>query len=363
MVTVMTALSSIFGPLDREPGPPCVIAEAGVNHDGSVADAHALIDLAADVGADAVKFQTFDPSALVSATAAPAAYQAANTGVTTQAEMLERLVLPVEVWPELESHALERGLGFLSTPFDTASLDLLCELDMAALKLGSGELTNRTLLMDVGTRGLPVLCSTGMSTMDEVGAAMSWLRAGPTPVPVVLMHCVSSYPAPLRECNLRAMVAMRERFEVPTGWSDHTIGFEAAVAAVALGAVVLEKHLTLDNDRQGPDHKASADGDAFAAYVQAVQGVHAALGNGTKVPTAAEAENVAVVRRSWHAARDLRAGDVVAGADVVGLRPESGVPVSVDVVGRRLLTPVTAGEPLAEASLEQVHAASVEESG
>ncbi len=352
----MTPLSSIFASVDETgqvpPPAPYLVAEAGVNHDGSVADAHALIDLAADAGAEAVKFQTFEPAALVSNTAAAAAYQTARTGATTQAEMLAQYVLPAEAWPELRDHAVERGVDFLSTAFDFASLDLVCGLGVHALKLGSGELTNRTLIEEVGRRGLPVLCSTGMGTMAEVGDALGWLgSSGEDSPPVALLHCVSSYPAPLDQANLRAMVSMRERFGVPAGWSDHTVGAVSAIAAVALGAVVLEKHVTLDVTRSGPDHAASAGPETFAAYVEAVRGAHAALGDGSKRPMPAEVENVHVVRRSWHAARDLRAGATLLESDLLALRPEVGVPAAEDIVGRTLAEDVPAGHPVRPAQV------------
>jgi N,N'-diacetyllegionaminate synthase len=320
-----------------------VIAEAGVNHDGSVPDAHALVDLAADTGADAIKFQTFDPASLVSATARTAAYQAASTGLATQRELLEQYVLPAGAWPELRDHAIERGVAFMSTAFDLVSLDLVCELGVHALKLGSGELTNQPLLTEVGRRGLPVLCSTGMATEAEVADAVGWLASAPG---LLLMHCVSSYPAPVEQANLRALVSMRARFGVPVGWSDHTIGTVTAIASVALGAAALEKHVTLDRSRPGPDHAASADREGFAAYVRQVRDAHAALGDGVKRPVAAEADTAPLVRRSWHAARDLSPGETLGPADLALLRPADGIAPSQDVVGRRVARPVAAGSPL-----------------
>ena len=342
----MPTLRSIFAVADRPD--LYVIAEAGVNHDGSVADAHALIDLAADSGADAIKFQTFDPAALVSDTAEAAAYQSANAGVRTQRELLERYVLPIPAWTELCAHAAERGVDFLSTAFDFASLDLVCDLGVAALKLGSGELTNKPLLAEVARRGLPVLCSTGMGTEGEVAAAVEWLAPAPG---LLLMHCVSSYPAPVEQANLRAMVTMRDRFAVPVGWSDHTVGTVSAIAAVALGAVALEKHVTLDRTRAGPDHAASADPAAFGEYVASVRAAHAALGSGRKEPASAELENIPLVRRSWHAARDLRKGTRIGAEDVVLLRPASGIAPAEDVVGCELAHDVASGEPLRTADV------------
>jgi N-acetylneuraminate synthase/N,N'-diacetyllegionaminate synthase len=334
-------LDSLFA-LDERPE-VYVVAEAGVNHDGSLDDAHALVDLAADCGADAVKFQTFEPAALVSGDAPAAAYQSANTGIRTQRELLDQYVLPESAWPDLRAHPHDRGIEFLSTAFDFASLDLICRIGVRALKLGSGELTNKPLLEEVARRGLPVLCSTGMGTEAEVADAVGWLTGVPG---LLLMHCVSSYPAPIDSANLRAMLTMRERFAVPVGWSDHTVGAVSAVAAVALGASALEKHVTLDRTRSGPDHAASEDAAGFAAYVAQVRAARSALGDGVKRPSAAEAPNAPLVRRSWHAARDLAAGEMLDAADVVALRPASGIPTAIDPTGRRMTNAVRRGEPL-----------------
>jgi N,N'-diacetyllegionaminate synthase len=320
-----------------------IIAEAGVNHDGSVDDAHALVDLAAATGADAVKFQTFDPGALVSADARTAAYQAASTGVATQRELLERYVLPASAWSELRAHAVELGIDFLSTAFDLASLDLVCGVGVPALKFGSGELTNKPLLSEAAGRGLPVIASTGMATEDEVGDAVTWLAAAPG---LALLHCVSSYPAPVEQSNLRAITTLRRRFDRPVGWSDHTVGPVSAIAAVALGAAALEKHITLDRNRPGPDHAASADEPAMREYVAAVRAAQAALGDGRKRPVPAEIDNAAVVRRSWHAARDLPGGTRLAAADLVLLRPAVGLRPDVDLAGRLLARDVVAGAPI-----------------
>lgn len=342
----MATLHSAFTATDRPD--LYVIAEAGVNHDGSVPDAHALIDLAADTGADAVKFQTFDPASLVSDVAEAAAYQVRQTAIKTQRELLDQYVLPESAWPELSAHAAERGIDFLSTAFDLASLDLVCSLDVQALKIGSGELTNRPLMTEIAQRGLPVICSTGMGTAVEVGAAVEWLRGAPA---IVLLHCISSYPTPVEQANLRAIVTMRELFHLPTGWSDHTVGTVSAVVAVALGAAVLEKHVTLDTTRPGPDHAASADADAFRDYVLQVRDAHRSLGSGVKEPAPAEADNIPLVRRSWHAARDLRAGERIEPADLALLRPATGLPPAVDVTGRVVARDVARGAALSPADL------------
>lgn len=325
-----------------------VIAEVGVNHDGSVEDAHALVDVAADAKADAVKFQTFDPASLVSAQAAAAPYQATHAGVTTQLELLQRYVLPTEAWRELVQHAEERGIAFMSTAFDPASLDLVCDLGVRALKLGSGELTNKPLLCDVASRGLPVIASTGMATRNEVADAVGWLAPAPA---LMLLHCVSSYPAPVEQANLRAIPMMREAFGVPVGWSDHTLGPVSAIAAVALGAAALEKHITLDSSRSGPDHAASADPESFVLYVTQVRAAHSALGDGNKVPAPSEAENVSLVRRSWHAARNLRAGQTIRAEDLLLLRPADGMAPAEDLTGRLTARAVTAGNPVRPADL------------
>lgn len=343
----MATLRSVFDRTDRPD--LYVIAEAGVNHDGSVTDAHALVELAATAGADAVKFQTFDPAELVSDSAAAAAYQTRQAGVRTQRELLDRYVLPTGAWAELRDHAIQRQIVFLSTAFDLRSLDLVCDLGVGALKLGSGELTNKPLLMAVADRGLPVICSTGMATEAEVADAVEWLAGAPA---LLLMHCVSSYPAPIEQANLRALTTMRARFDVPVGWSDHTVGVVSAIAAVALGAAALEKHVTLDTARSGPDHAASADPDAFGGYVDAVRAAHTALGSGEKRPAPAEAENAPLVRRSWHAGRDLQAGSRIAVEDVVLLRPAAGIAPSEDVVGRVLGRDVARGSPVHAADLD-----------
>lgn len=325
------------------PGRPCfVIAEAGVNHGGDSDRAHALIDVAADCGADAVKFQTFLPESLASAEAAAAPYQA-ERGVTTQREMLEALTLPREAWAGLAAHAADRGLIFLSTPFDLESLDLLLGLGVRALKIPSGELDNLGFIAQAASRGLPLILSTGLGTLDEVAAAV---EAAASAQGVALLHCVTAYPAPVESSNLRAMSAMAKKFRRPVGWSDHTEGSVTAVAAVALGASILEKHLTTDRSLPGPDHAASADPSEFAAYVAAVRAAEASLGDGVKRPAEAELENLRFARRSYHAARDLEPGEVLREGDVRLVRPATGLPPTTVVVGRVVTRAVAAGQPL-----------------
>lgn len=314
---------------------PYVIAEAGVNHNGDPALARRLIDAASDAGADAVKFQTFRADRLALDDAPQAAYQRDGAGASSQVEMLRRLELPTEALGDLRAHASGRGIAFLSSPFDIESVELLVSLGVPAIKIGSGDLTNLFLLRSVADRGIPVVLSTGMATLEEVDLAMSDIRDHGNP-PVVLLHCVSVYPADAAMVNLRVMATLEGRYGVPVGFSDHTVGLGVPVAAAALGAAVIEKHLTLDRSLPGPDHAASLDPDSFARMVAAIHEAHAAVGNGTKAPVEAELPIRAVVRRSMVVARSVRAGDVVTIHDLTALRPDRGLsPLRLDeVVGR-----------------------------
>ena len=336
-------------------GHPCfVIAEAGVNHNGDADLAHRLVDAAADAGADAVKFQTFDPERLVSPLARKAEYQIANTGSSeSQLEMLRRLVLPHDVLAPLAARAARRGLLFLSTPFDEASADVLEGIGVPAFKVPSGEVTNHPFVAHVAAKGKPVLMSTRMSTLAEVAAAVEVVRENGDP-PLALFHCVSSYPAAAADCNLRAIGAMKAAFGVPVGWSDHTEGIQVSLAAVAAGANLLEKHVTLDRGLPGPDHRASLEPGELAELVESVRQVESALGDGVKRPAASERANVAVVRRSLHAVRPLPAGHVLAAADLIALRPGTGLsPALRDrLVGRTLWVAVERGEMLIERHLD-----------
>lgn len=332
-----------------------IIAEAGVNHDGDPAVAHQLIDAAADAGADVVKFQTFSPDALAAAGADMAAYQrASGDPAGDQREMLRRLCLPLDAWPTLQAHARERGIGFLSTPFDDAAADLLDRLEVPAFKVGSGELTNLPFLARLARRGRPMLMSTGMADMVEVAAAVDAVVDAGDP-PLALFHCVSSYPAAPADANLRAIETMRRAFGVPVGWSDHTIGMDTALAAVALGATMIEKHLTLDRRRSGPDHAASMEPAGFESTVAAIRAVEAALGTGRKAPVPAELDVAAVARRSLHWRRDLAAGVRIAEGDLDVLRPGTGLsPARLgSIMGGRTARPVRAGSMVRLADLEQ----------
>lgn len=331
-------------------GPPCfVIAEAGVNHNGDVAMARDLVDAAAAAGADAVKFQAFEPALVASPAAVTAPYQKAAESPGTQEALLRSLVLPPEAWLELAARARAAGMNFLCTAFDGLSLAAVEAAGVSAHKVASGEIDNLPYIRELGRRGLPLLISTGMATIDEVGAALDAASEAPG---VCLLHCVTAYPAPVSSANLRAMVAMAERFRVPVGWSDHTVGLSTALAAVALGASVLEKHLTLDRRLPGPDHRASAEPSDLAAYVAGVREVEAALGDGNKRPQPEEAVNLDLVRRSYHAARRIPSGHLIAEEDVVLLRPRTGMVPGDTVVGRTTRRSLEPGDPVTSDALE-----------
>jgi N,N'-diacetyllegionaminate synthase len=335
--------------------PVFVVAEAGVNHNGDPDLARRLVDVAADAGADAVKFQTFRAGALVSRSAPKAAYQAETTGsAESQRAMLERLELSAEAHLALREQCRRRGLVFLSTPFDEASADLLERLEVAAFKVPSGEITNPGLLRHVAAKGRPVILSTGMATLEEVAAAVEIIRTAGDP-PLALLHCVSAYPAPPAEMNLRALDTLAAAFGCPVGLSDHTVGHEVALAAVARGAALLEKHFTLDRALPGPDHRASLEPAGLRALVAGVRVVESALGDGDKRPAPSEADTRRVARRSLVAARALAAGTRLAAADLVVKRPGTGIAPAdaARVVGRVLRRDVAADEVLEWSALAE----------
>lgn len=330
------------------PGQPVfVIAEAGVNHDGDPEQADRLVEAAAVAGADAVKFQIFRASSLVSPNAPKAAYQEERDPGATQFEMLARLELPASEFELLARSASERGIVFLASVFDEESLDVLVECGAPAVKLGSGEITNHPLIRAVARRGLPLLLSTGMSDLPEVEEAVDTFR-GAGGRELALLHCLSAYPAPPQEANLRAIETLAEVFEVPIGFSDHTRTTAVPVAAVALGARVIEKHLTLDRSLPGPDHAASYEPEEFHDLVGAIRMVEKALGDGRKRAQPCEAEMRSIARKSVAARRRLPAGHTVGPGDLVILRPGTGIPPGEyeAVLGRRPVRDVEAGTVL-----------------
>ena len=333
---------------DIGPGQPCfVIAEVGVNHNGDPAMAADCIRAAARAGADAVKFQTFKAEALADADAPLAEYQTAGVDAPDQLTMLKALELPVDAYPALQRLAADLGLIFLSTPFDADSLEFLVGLGIGGLKFGSGDLDNYPLLDRATHAGLPMILSTGMSTEAEVDRTVGFLKT--RDADFALMQCVSAYPAPIEAQNLRVIPALRARHGVAVGFSDHSLGNAAAAAAVALGAAVIEKHITLDRTLPGPDHSASADPDQFRTYVQTVRDAQAALGRADKAVHPLEADTRRVARRGGVAARDLKTGEVFSLQDVVQMRPASGLDGAalLERRGRTLARDVTKGRRLA----------------
>lgn len=337
------------------PGRPClVIAEAGVNHNGDMALAHRLIDAAVAAGADAVKFQTFEAGRLVAPDAPRAAYQRANTGDDgPQHAMLRALELPRAAHGDLLAHCREAGILFLSSPFDAEAADFLVALGVPALKIPSGEITNLPFLARCAGYGLPLILSTGMADLGEVAAALDTLERAGDPE-VVLLHCLSNYPADPAEVNLRAMATLEAAFGLPTGFSDHTLGIAVPTAAAALGAVVVEKHFTLDRTMPGPDHRASLEPDELADMVSAIRTVEAALGDGRKRCRAGERDTRAVARRSLATARAVPAGTVLRAGDLTALRPGTGLPPAflAGVIGRRTVRDLPAGTLVALEHLE-----------
>jgi N,N'-diacetyllegionaminate synthase len=302
-----------------------IIAEAGVNHNGSLDLALQLVDAAKASGADAVKFQTFRAELLATRTAHKAAYQERTTaGTESQFEMLKRLELDATAHQQLIGHCEKIGIQFLSSPFDTQSADLLATMKVPLYKVPSGEITNLPFLDHIARKGRPIILSTGMSTLGEVEEAVHVLQAAGAEQ-LTLLHCVTEYPAPYAEINLRAMLTLKSVFGLPVGYSDHTPGIEIAVAAVALGAEVIEKHFTLDRLLPGPDHAASLEPGELQQMVTAIRHVEAALGNGRKIPAPCEVPNISVARKSVVAARSLPVGHKLAAGDLDIKRPGNGL--------------------------------------
>lgn len=327
-----------------------IIAEAGVNHNGDLDLAKRLIDVAADAGADIVKFQTFKAERNISAAAPKAAYQERATGsAESQLDMVRKLELSEADHDALIAHGRARGIAFLSTPFDRESVDLLREKGITIGKVPSGEITNKPYLTWMARAFPRLLVSTGMCTLDDVRAALDVLvAAGADRGAITLLHCNTEYPTPMADVELLAMRTMAEAFGLPVGYSDHTLGIEVPIAAVALGAVVIEKHITLDRSLPGPDHRASLMPDELRAMVSGIRNVEAALGSGVKRPSPSETKNIAIARKSIHLARPVGQGQVLRADDLIMLRPGDGLsPMLVDtVIGRRAARDLAEGAKL-----------------
>jgi N,N'-diacetyllegionaminate synthase len=305
-----------------------IIAEAGVNHNGSLDLAKKLVDAAAEAGADYVKFQTFKAETLVSKAAKKAAYQLQNTGPGDESQwaMLKKLELDEEKHRLLIDYCASKQIKFLSTAFDLQSIDLLHALGIDLFKIPSGEITNLPYLQKIGALGKPVIVSTGMATLGEIEAALEVLvNAGTAMEHITVLHCNTEYPTPMQDVNLRAMLGIKEAFKVQVGYSDHTLGIEVPIAAVALGAVCIEKHFTLDKTMEGPDHKASLEPHELKAMVAAIRNIEQALGHGVKKPSASESKNKVIARKSIHMAHPVPAGQVLSAADLIMKRPGHGI--------------------------------------
>jgi N,N'-diacetyllegionaminate synthase len=328
-----------------------IIAEAGVNHNGDIALAKQLIDAAAEAGADFVKFQTFKADKLVSKSAKQAAYQVKNQsgqGDDTQYGMLKKLELSEDDHYELQRYTAQKGIKFLSTGFDHESLDFLDQLGLELFKIPSGEITNKPYLKHIGRKGKPVILSTGMASLKEIEEAIEVLQeAGLNRTQISVLHCNTEYPTPMEDVNLKAMLTIKEAFKIKVGYSDHTLGIEVPVAAVALGATIIEKHFTVDNNLPGPDHKASLNPTELKAMVQAIRNIELALSaDGRKVPSQSEAKNKPLVRKSLYYNGSYAEGTVLQEQHFIAKRPADGIsPMRVDdLIGKTLKRAVQEGE-------------------
>jgi N,N'-diacetyllegionaminate synthase len=334
-----------------------VIAEAGVNHNGDGDRALAMIDVAADAGADAIKFQTFSADKLASPQAEKADYQKRETGDGGQHAMLKALEMSDALHIRLVERCDLAGIEFMSTPFDDEAADMLVTLGMRRIKIPSGEITNHTFLRHLAAKDRPLILSTGMADMAEITDALAVIAgvrkargfAAPLEEVVTVLHCTSNYPADANDVNLRAMQTIAAETGMPVGYSDHTLGLAVSTAAVAMGARVIEKHFTLDRTLPGPDHRASLDPSELASLIKQIRTVEKALGSPIKAPTASELPVRSVARRSVAAARDLAAGTMLTRGDVALLRPGTGIPPrDVDAIsGRTLARDIARGAPLA----------------
>jgi N-acetylneuraminate synthase/N,N'-diacetyllegionaminate synthase len=332
-------------------GHPCfIVAEAGVNHNGSLDLAIKLVDAAVESGADAVKFQTFHTENLVTNSAPKAKYQIRNTDSgESQFEMIKRLELNDEEFQKISHHCTTKGIIFLSTPFEEGSADFLEKIDIPAYKMASGELTNLPFQAYVARKGKPMIVSTGMGILKEVDNVVNTIRGNGNPE-LILLHCTSNYPTDPKDVNLRAMVTLRETFNVVVGYSDHTEGKDISIAAVALGASVIEKHFTLDRTLTGPDQGISLEPDELKELIKSVRKIETALGSGIKKRTPGELNTALAARKSLHYGRDLPEGQILTINDLIALRPGSGIsPARLEeFLGKKLNKSVRKGNKLHE---------------
>ena len=327
-----------------------IIAEAGVNHNGSVLLAKKLIDVAVDAGADAVKFQTFKAKSIVSKNAPKAEYQK-TTAIKneTQFEMIKKLELDIDAHRELIKYCNQRGIIFLSSPFGLDSVVFLNKLGLKIFKIPSGEITNMPYLRKIGSLNKRVILSTGMANLDEIGEALDILvSSGTNKQNIIVLHCSTEYYTPMKNANLKAMLTIKDAFKVRVGYSDHTLGIEASIAAVALGASVIEKHFTLNRNMQGPDHKASLEPDELKVLVRSIRNIEMALGNGIKRPTKQEEKNKELIRKSIVAKINIPKGTKITQNMFDIKRPGTGiVPKFIDkLVGRYAKVEIRKDEPI-----------------
>lgn len=301
-----------------------IIAEAGVNYNGNIDLAYQMVDKAKEAGADIVKFQTAHPENVISIYAEKAAYQKETTGTNeSQLDMVKKLMLRFEEFIPLKEYCDKTGITFLSTPFEIDAIHFLNDLQNI-WKIPSGEITNYPYLVEIARTGKPVIMSTGMSTLDEIDSALKLLSENGSGE-ISLLHCNTQYPTPFVDVNLRAMLTIREKFGVRVGYSDHTPGIEIPIAAVAMGAEIIEKHFTLDRNMEGPDHKASLEPSELAAMVKTIRNVEAALGDGEKKVSPSERENIAVARKSIVAKESIKKGEVLTVENITTKRPGTGI--------------------------------------
>lgn len=318
-----------------------IIAEAGVNHNGDINLAKKLIDAAVNANVDIVKFQTFIAENVISINAEKAAYQIENTGKPneSQLEMVKKLQLTFDDFKTLKLYCSQKGIRFLSTPFDLESVDFLRTLDTEIWKIPSGEITNLPYLQKIGAYNEQVIFSTGMSSLGDIENAIRILTdAGTLREKITVLHCNTEYPTPMPDVNLKAMLTIKNAFDINIGYSDHTLGIEVPIAAVAMGATVIEKHFTLDKMMDGPDHKASLEPDELKQMVISIRNIEQALGTGVKLPTDSERKNIEIARKSIHLAKDLQSGHIISETDLVIKRPGNGInPMLInEIVGCKL---------------------------
>jgi N-acetylneuraminate synthase len=331
-----------------------IIAEAGVNHNGSLDLALKMVEVAKQAGANAIKFQTFNSESVLTDDAPKATYQVVNTGEPgTQIEMVKKLELSEQQHVQLKKYADKLGIDFLSTPFDEGSADMLFSLGVKAFKVSSGDLVNYQLLTNIAKKGLPVILSSGMSTMEEVEFGINTVKeAGNNQV--AILHCISNYPADEADCNLLAMQALKDKFNIPVGWSDHTASDVTAIMAVALGAVIIEKHFTLDKNLPGPDHVASLNPEELKRYIENIRLAQKARGDGIKRIMPSEKNTAEVAKRSLSAKRDIKAGEIITADNIFALRPSKGISPTeyTKILGKRTAVAIKARTQLLPEMIE-----------